>query len=123
VVFPANFDFRLERMPFAIHMKEMDRTAGSTIHYKKDLLNRCSGDYLVSIWKPRNSPPSLRGEGQGGGDNDWDIKPFHFYSPHPAPLPRGERDFSDENYLISREPERPRKSSRGTHWAFFLISL
>jgi hypothetical protein len=36
VVFPANFDFRLERMPFAIHMKEMDRTAGSTVHYKKN---------------------------------------------------------------------------------------
>lgn len=36
VVFLVHFDFRLERMPFAIHMKEMDRTAGSTVHYKKN---------------------------------------------------------------------------------------
>jgi len=27
---------------------------------------------------------------------------FHFYPPHPAPLPKGEREFPDENKLVKK---------------------
>jgi len=36
----------------------------------------------------------------------WNFSSFHFYPPHPRPLPRGERRFPDENYLKTWQQER-----------------
>jgi len=43
----------------------------------------------------------LMGEGGVGVIISRDFKAFHFDPPHPGPLPRGEREFPDENQLES----------------------
>ncbi len=48
-------------------------------------------------------PFPFDGGGKGGGDNDLESQTFFLGPPHPAPLPRGEREFPDGNYL-ARDP-------------------
>jgi hypothetical protein len=64
-------------------------------------LNTCGSteSFLVSIRKPKFSPPPLRGRDRVGVIMAQNFNTFHFNSPHPGPLPQGEREFPDENYL------------------------
>jgi hypothetical protein len=55
-------------------------------------------------------------EGQGGVIMVWNLNGFCFRSPHPLPLPQGEREFPDGNYLTGRDRSATAQRRRSTFY-------